>query len=158
MLCWQKLQIYPEEEDIYHVIKFSSYKDYTIDKIRNYAACSAVIYKNNLAIRSDSKIIQTNISFNKYDLYGLYLGLELANKLKAKNIKVESSNESIISIMNDSKYLYKFVSRVNNIESNILSKIIELHKNFDLIMYSLITVENNINVNNLSKDTLLQYL
>jgi hypothetical protein len=96
-------------------------------------------------------------SFDKYDLYALLIGLELANKLDIKHVIVESSNESIISTFNDSIFVQKFISRVKNVESQLLSTITDLNKTFETIKYNLISVQDNMIVYNLSKNKLLEY-
>jgi hypothetical protein len=106
MFFCQNLKIIPEDkilskENKYHIIKFSSVSDRYLQLV----ACSATIYKNDLAIRSESKVFEISSSFDKYDLYGLLIGLELANKLEIKHVIVESSNESIITALNDSIFV-----------------------------------------------------
>jgi len=134
MFLCQNLKIFPEDEILsseekHHIIKFSSVRD----RDKQIVACSATIYKNNLAIRSECKLMNITSSFDKYDLYALLIGLELANKLDIKHVIVESSNESIISTFNDSIFVQKFISRVKNVESQLLSTITDLNKKFETI-------------------------
>jgi hypothetical protein len=157
MFFCQNLKIFPEDEILsseekYYIIKFSSFRD------KQLVACSATIYKNDLAIRSESKVFEISSSFDKYDLYGLLIGLELANKLEIKHVIVESSNESIITALNDSIFVHKFISRVKNIESQLLTIITDLNKKFDSIKYNLISHQENMSVYNLSKNKILEYI
>jgi len=150
MFLCQKIKIIPEyiEENNY-TLNFSSYKN---NDIKEITVCLATLYKNDLAIRTEYKFIETTDSFIEGDLNGLFLGIKLAIKLKITNIIVKTSNISIINNINNKSEIKKYKIL------KLLKDIKNLKKTFSSIKYELISIEENSKVHNMSKDLLLNYL
>ena len=137
-LCQNNIDIDTDNTniDLIYVLRFSSYKNEDI--MSKQFAYSAIIYKSDIAIRSDCKIKENTYLISNYnDLFGLELGLELAIKSKIKKLIVKSPSLLIINILNDdliikSKKLLKVTNRIKKLE-----------KRFDMITYELVSRTEN---------------
>ena len=124
-----------------YTIKFAAYKDVNINS-KQVAYC-ATLYRNGLAIMTDIKISnKCDLFFNYIDFYGLELGLNLALKYKIENIIIQTSNQVVISTINDIMYINSsFIKKTRN--NKIICKIKKLEKKFNSIDYKLILVDDN---------------